>query len=62
MEIGFAKTASRKVLGSMNELTFMYEVLDMEKEGLGNVKILELNHSINRTIMGAIKYGRPIEL
>ena len=60
-EIDFAKTASRKVLGSMNELAFYYEVLIMGKEGLGNVKILELNHSINRTIMGAIKYGHPIE-
>jgi hypothetical protein len=60
-EIGFAKTASKKVLGSMNELAFQYEILIMEKEGLGNVKILEQNHSINRTILGAIKYGRPIE-
>jgi hypothetical protein len=60
-EIGFAKTASRKVLGSMNELAFQYEVLIMGKEGLGNVKVLELNHSINRTIMGAIKYNYPIK-
>ena len=60
-KIGFAKTASRKVLGSMNELAFQYEVLIMGKEGLGNVKILELNHTINRTIMGAIKYKYPIE-
>jgi len=59
-EIGFAKTASRKVLGSMNELAFQYEVMIMGKEGLGNVKILELNHSVNRVILGAIKYARPI--
>lgn len=59
-EIGFAKTASRKVLGCMNELAFQYEVLIMGKEGLGNVKILELNHSINRTIMGAIQHHYPI--
>jgi len=60
-DIGFAKTASRKVLGSMNELAFQYEVLIMGKEGLGNVKTLELNHTINRTIMGAIQYKHPIE-
>ena len=60
-EIGFAKTASKKVLGSMNELAFQYEVLIMRKEGLGNVKILELNHTINRVIMRAIQYKHPIE-
>ncbi len=60
-EIGFAKTASKKVLGSMNELTFQYEVLIEQKEGLENIRILELNKHINRTIMGALKYKYPIE-
>lgn len=60
-EIGFAKTASKKVLGSMNELTFQYEVLIEQKEGLENIGILELNKHINRTIMGALKYKYPIE-
>jgi hypothetical protein len=60
-EIGFAKTSNRQVLGSMNELTFQYEILIEEKEGLENIRILELNKHINRTIMGAIKYKHPIE-
>ncbi len=60
-EIGFAKTVSKRVLGSMNELTFQYEILIEEKEGLENIGILELNKHINRTIMGAIKYKYPIE-
>jgi hypothetical protein len=60
-EIGFAKTMSKSVLGSMNELTFQYEVLIEQKEGLDNIRILELNKHINRTIMGALKYKYPIE-
>jgi hypothetical protein len=60
-EIGFAKTVSKKVLGSMNQLAFEYEVLIEQKEGLENVKILEMNRDINRTIMGALKYKYPIE-
>jgi len=60
-EIGFAKTYSRQVLGSMNQLAFEYEVLVEQKEGLENIRILELNKHINRTIMGALKYKYPIE-
>jgi hypothetical protein len=61
-EIAFAKTSNRQVLGSMNELTFQYEILIEEREGLENVRILELNKHINRTIMGALKYKYPIEV
>ncbi|MFZ3138779.1 MAG: hypothetical protein WA126_15465 [Thermodesulfovibrionales bacterium] len=60
-EIGFAKTSNRQVLGSMNDLTFQYQVLIEQKEGLENIRILELNKHINRTIMGALKYKYPIE-
>ncbi|NCO68190.1 MAG: hypothetical protein COY75_09510 [Nitrospirae bacterium CG_4_10_14_0_8_um_filter_41_23] len=60
-EIGFAKTSNRQVLGSMNEFAFQYEVLIEQKEGLENIRILELNKHINRTIMGALKYKYPIE-
>ena len=60
-EVGFAKTSNRQVLGSMNELTFQYEVLIEQTEGLENIGILELNKHINRTIMGAVKYKHPIE-
>ena len=60
-DIGFAKTSNRQVLGSMNQLAFEYEVLVEQKEGLENIRILELNKHINRTIMGALKYKYPIE-
>ena len=60
-EIGFAKTASKKVLGSMNQLAFEYEVLVEQKEGLENVKILEMNRDINRTILNGIKFLHPID-
>jgi hypothetical protein len=49
--IGFAKTASKKVLGAMNQLAFEYEVFIEEKEGSENIKILEMNRDINRTIL-----------
>ncbi len=61
-EIGFAKTSNKRVLGSLNEFAFEYEFLIMRKEGLENVKILEVNRQINRTIKVAIKYQRPIEV
>lgn len=60
-EIGFAKTASKHVLGSMNQLAFEYEIFIHEKEGLENIKILEINHAINRTILKGIKFLHPIE-
>jgi hypothetical protein len=60
-EISFAKTASKHVLGAMNQLAFEYKVLIEMKEGLGNIEILEMNRNINRTIMKGIKYQHPIE-
>ena len=59
--IGFAKTANKKVLGAMNQLAFEYEVFVQGKEGLENVKILEMNRDINRTILKGIKFLHPIE-
>lgn len=60
-EIGIAKTASKNVLGSMNQLAFEYEVLIEMKDGLEHVKTLEMNRDINRTILKGIKYLHPIE-
>lgn len=60
-KIGFAKTASKRVLGSMNELAYQYEFQIMRDGGIDNIKILQLNQRINRTPMGALKYGYPIE-
>lgn len=59
-EIGFAKTASKKILGSMTQHAFEYGVLIEMKEGLESIKILEMNRDINETIMKGTKYLHPI--
>ena len=60
-EIGFAKTVSKSVLGSMNDLAWQYEFQIMREGGIDNIKILQHNQMINRTPMGALKYKYPIE-
>jgi uncharacterized protein DUF6933 len=61
-DIGFAKTASKQVLGSMNEFAFQYKhVIIDHYGGIENIRILGVNKEINRIIMGGIKYLRPIE-
>ena len=59
-EIGFAKTASKIILGSMNDFALQYEVL-LPEAGIAHVKILHLNRKINMTPMSAINYAYPIE-
>ena len=61
-EIGFAKTASKTVLGAMTQLMFEYEVLIEMKEGLENVKVLEMNKDINRSLMRGSRHLHPIEM
>ena len=61
-EIGFAKTASKTVLGAMTQLMFEYEVLIEMKEGLENVKVLEMNKHINRSLMRGTRHLHPIEM
>lgn len=60
-EIGFAKTASKSILGSMNDMAFHYEYHVSYEGGLANIKLLDLNHRLNKTPMGAIKYRYPID-
>ena len=60
-EIGFAKTVSKSVLGSMNEFAYKYEVHIIGDGGIDNIRILQLNQRINRTPMSALKYKFPIE-
>ena len=63
-DIGFAKTASKKILGSMNQIAFEYEIRVQMKEGLGNVRILEANKDMNRTLRSILtgkEYFYPIE-
>jgi len=60
--MGFAKTSSKTVLGAMNQLMFEYEVLIEMKEGLENVKVLEMNKNINRSLMRGSRHLHPIEM
>jgi hypothetical protein len=60
-EIGFAKTANRQVLGSMNEFAFQYEFLIRREGGIDGIKILGVNKQINRTPMSPLKYGYPVD-
>jgi hypothetical protein len=63
-DIGFAKTASKKILGSMNQIAFEWEVRVQMKEGLENIRVLEINKEMNKTLrsnqMGK-EYFYPIE-
>ena len=59
--IGFAKTMNKSVLGSMTDLVYQYEAQILRAGGIGNIKILQINHIINRTPMSALKYKFPIE-
>lgn len=61
-EIGFAKTASKTVLGAMTQLMFEYDVLIEMKERLENVKVLEMNKDINRSLMRGSRHLHPIEM
>ncbi len=62
-DIGFAKTASRQILDSMNELTFQYKYLIINRYGgIENIRILRVNKEINRVITRVGKvYSYPIE-
>lgn len=59
--LGVLKTNNRSILGSMNELIFLCTVYIESDGGLANCNVLEINHTLNRTPMGALKYGRPIQ-
>lgn len=61
-DIGFAKTASKTVLGAMTQLMFEIEIRIEMKEGLENVKVLEMNKSINRSLMRGSRHLHPIEM
>ncbi|MGO9378030.1 MAG: DUF6933 domain-containing protein [Dissulfurispiraceae bacterium] len=63
-EIGFAKTASKKILGSMNQIAFEYEIRVQMKEGLEHVRVLEMNKEMNkilRTNQKGREYFYPVD-
>lgn len=57
-----AKTADRRILGTMNDLAFTAEHVIASVGGLARCDIDGLNHSLHRTINSITGYVRPIEL
>ena len=56
-----AKTNSRSVLGSMNDLAFQLKCLIETKGGLARADLSEVNRELNRIPMSAIKYHVSID-
>jgi hypothetical protein len=61
-EIGYSSTKSRSVLGSMNDLAFMYKFSMQSGGGLHSPDFPEIIKEMNRTPMGALGYRLPIEV
>ena len=59
--IEIAKTSSRSILGSMNDLAFQIRCIIHAVGGLTNAELSEINRELNRIPMGAIKYNIGIE-
>lgn len=65
LQIAYARTASRKVLGFMNDFAFQYEFVIYRAGGVGKLSLLEENAQINRTPCNASSTKncfRPIEV
>ena len=61
-EVHYQKTNNRSVLGSMNNQQFYLEAIIQKEGGLERTDILELNHKLNRHILSAIAYHRPVKM
>ena len=59
--IVIAKTNSRSVLGSMNDLAFQIKSMIYATGGLANADLSEINRQLNRIPMSAIKYKISID-
>lgn len=59
--IAIAKTNSKSVLGSMNDLALQFEYHIKGYGGLENIDLKRLNREINRVPMGALGYRYAIE-
>ncbi len=61
-EVTVAKTADRRILGTMNDLTVTAEHLIATAGGLAGCNIDAFNHALHRTINSITGYVPPIEL
>ena len=60
-ELGFAKSSSKSVLGSSNDIAFHYKYLILEAGGVHSWRVPEIIRELNRMPMKAIKHTFPIE-
>jgi hypothetical protein len=60
-ELSFAKSSSRSVLGSSNDIAFHYKYLILQAGGLHSWRVPEIIRELNRMPMQAIKHTFPIE-
>jgi hypothetical protein len=59
--IVIARTNSRSILGSMNDLAFQIKSMIYAMGGLANADLSEINRQLNRIPMSAIKYKVSID-
>lgn len=60
-EVRFAKSNSKSVLGSMNDLAFHYEHRILMAGGIHSPEVPGIISDLNRMPMGALKYAYPVE-
>lgn len=60
-QLAYAKTNSKSVLGSMNDLAFHYKYNILEDGGVHSHTIPSIISGLNHMPMGAIKYKYPID-
>ncbi|MCK5644511.1 MAG: hypothetical protein KAJ19_27180 [Gammaproteobacteria bacterium] len=61
LPVVIAKTNSKSVLGSMNDISFQFETYIQAEGGLSSCKIREIHRKVNRCPMSPIRYSYPIE-
>jgi hypothetical protein len=60
--VAVAKTADRRITGTMNDLAFTAEHVIANAGGLGRCDVDAVNHALHRTINSITGYVPPIEL
>ena len=61
VDVAYARTNSKSVLGSMNDLAFHYKFNIQETGGVHSPAVPDIISRLNRMPMSAIEYGFPIE-
>jgi hypothetical protein len=61
-DVELAKTASRSVLGCMNEMAWFSEIAIMDAGSIRLLDLAQLNHELRRLILGPLGIAYPIDL